>query len=160
MKDGELLVRKINEGVVIDHIRVGRGKIILSMLGVDEKYRFVLVSNVESRKLGRKDLIKVEGWFPKKEEMEIIALVSGEVTINIVKNNEVVEKFKVSPPSRVEGFVKCRNPRCITNDEREKEFVKPLLEKVSGSPLIYSCHYCDVRMDESEILRNLTVSGR
>ena len=151
--DRSLLVRKIEDGIVIDHVPAGLGYHILALIGLSKNHRFVLISNVESRKLKLKDIIKVECWFPEKRELEIIGIVAPSATVNIIKKWEVVDKFQLSPPESIEGLVKCPNPKCITNDEQESMFMKSVFKRIDGrAKVAYSCHYCDIILEKEDML--------
>ena len=102
--DSELLVRKIREGTVIDHIPAGRALAVLRILGITgrEGLRVAVVMNVESRKLGRKDIVKVEGRLLKPHEVDVVALIAPTATINIIRDYKVIEKRKVRLPRLIE----------------------------------------------------------
>ena len=138
----ELLVTKIRDGTVIDHIPAGRALAVLRILGISgrEGLRVALVMNVDAKKLGRKDIIKIEGRELTPEEVNIISAVAPTATINIIRNFEVVRKFKVSPPEVVRGRFKCKNPTCITNAPREP--VTPVFRLVRREPPLFVCEYC------------------
>ncbi len=141
--EGELVVKKIRQGTVIDHIPAGKALQVLRVLGVDVvdgQHVVALVMNVESSKLGRKDIVKIEGMELSREETGIIALIAPTATINIIRDFQVVEKYKVSLPPMVVGRFKCSNPICITNMPREP--VKSRFVLVRESPPILSCDYC------------------
>jgi aspartate carbamoyltransferase regulatory subunit len=138
----ELIVSKIENGTVIDHIPAGRALAVLRVLGITGKegMRVALVMNVESSKLGKKDIIKIEGRELTPEEVNIISAVAPTATINIIRNFEVVKKFKVSPPEVIKGRFKCKNPTCITNAPRES--VEPTFYLVRKEPPLFVCAYC------------------
>jgi aspartate carbamoyltransferase regulatory subunit len=138
----ELIVSKIENGTVIDHIPAGRALAVLRVLGITGKegMRVALVMNVESSKLGKKDIIKIEGRELTPEEVNIISAVAPTATINIIRNFEVVKKFKVSPPEVIKGRFKCKNPTCITNAPREP--VEPTFYLVRKEPPLFVCAYC------------------
>ncbi|MEM0370721.1 MAG: aspartate carbamoyltransferase regulatory subunit [Pyrobaculum sp.] len=138
----ELIVSKIENGTVIDHIPAGRALTVLRVLGITgrEGLRIALVMNVESRKLGRKDIVKIEGRELTPEEVNIISAVAPSATINIIRNFEVVKKFNVSPPNVVRGRFRCRNPTCITNAPRE--YVETIFYLVRREPPLFICAYC------------------
>ncbi len=142
MRSGTSTVARIRSGVVIDHIPAGRALEVLRALGITGKegYRTVVLMNVESRKLGRKDVIKIEGRFLDPRESTLVALAAPTATINVIEDFEVRSKVRVSAPDVVEGLLKCPNPTCITNKEREP--VKPRHRRVSSEPLEYRCEYC------------------
>ncbi len=150
--DSELLVRKIREGTVIDHIPAGRALAVLRILGITgrEGFRVAVVMNVESRKLGRKDIVKVEGRLLKPHEVDVIALIAPTATINIVKDYKVVEKRRVKIPRLVEGVLKCKNPTCITR--KKGEYIRSRFRLVSEKPVILQCVYCGTLLHEDEIL--------
>ncbi len=138
----ELVVSKIESGTVIDHIPAGRALAVLRILGITgrEGITVALVMNVESRKLGRKDIVKIGGRELTPEEVNIISAVAPTATINIVRNFEVVKKFRVSPPEVVRGRFKCKNPTCITNAPREPAVT--VFHMVRKEPPLFVCAYC------------------
>ncbi len=149
----ELKVKKIKNGTVIDHIPPGRAMDIIKMLDIDLKDNTVLIAvNVNSSKMGRKDIIKIEGKTLSREEVDKVSIVAPEATVNIIKDYEVVKKFKVKPPKVVEEVIKCPNPNCVTNDEREPVGTRFVLE--SEDPLVYRCEYCE-RLVEADRLPDL-----
>ncbi len=132
-----LKVEAIKEGTVIDHIRAGKGTRILKLLGADEKHEgsVALLSNVKSKKLGKKDIVKLEGFFPSDEKLNLIALISPEATVNIIKDSKVVEKKNVETPGEL-GIGHCPNPSCITNNEEMHRHFKK-------EGRMYRCVYCE-----------------
>lgn len=155
MGSESLLVRKIRDGTVIDHIPAGRALAVLKILGIsgEEGLRVAVVMNVESRKLGRKDIVKIENRHLRPEEVNKIALIAPSATINIVKDYEVVEKKRVELPSLIENILRCPNPTCITRKPREP--VKPRFRVLSRSPLRLQCIYCGTILTEKEIVEQL-----
>ncbi|MEB3816395.1 MAG: aspartate carbamoyltransferase regulatory subunit [Desulfurococcales archaeon] len=153
--DEGLVVRKIREGTVIDHIPVGRALSVLRILGVSlhGRHRIAVLINVESRKIGRKDIVKIEGLEPRLEDLDKIALVAPTATVNIVKDYRVIAKRKVEPPREVVGILRCVNPTCITRQEREP--VTPRFVRVSVKPLMYRCVYCGSILTEKDIVEQL-----
>ncbi|NOZ89239.1 MAG: aspartate carbamoyltransferase regulatory subunit [Crenarchaeota archaeon] len=158
MSGRQLLVERIRDGTVIDHIPAGRALIVLRILGITgrEGLRVAVVMNVESRKLGRKDIVKIENRHLSPEEVNKIALVAPTATINIVRGYEVVEKRKVELPETLENVLRCTNPTCITRKPREP--VKPRFRLVSRRPVRLQCIYCGSIIDERDVLEQL-VSG-
>ncbi len=147
----ELIIRKIKDGIVIDHIPAGRALTVLKLLKITGKegLRVALVMNVESKKLGMKDIIKIEGKELSKEELSIIALVAPTATINIIRDYRVVSKFKVEIPDRIEGVLKCINSKCITNKKGEP--IRTRFITVSKNPLIIKCDYCGTHYTAQDI---------
>ncbi|BES80850.1 aspartate carbamoyltransferase regulatory subunit [Pyrodictium abyssi] len=154
-----LLVRRIREGTVIDHIPAGRALAVLRILGITgrEGLRVAVVMNVESRRLGRKDIVKVEGRHLSSEEVNRIALIAPSATINIVKGYQVIEKKRVKLPSVIEGIVACTNPTCITRKPREP--LRPRFRILAERPLQLQCTYCGTIIDEEDVLEQLEEAG-
>ena len=149
----ELKISKIKDGTVIDHIPAGRAYEVVSILGLWRSNNLVLIAmNVDSRKMGRKDIVKVEGRFLSDRETEAIALIAPTATINIIKNYKVVKKSKVRLPSVVKGLLTCPNPTCISRVERQ---VESRFEVVRKKPLILKCVYCEERIKEDEVYKYL-----
>jgi len=157
-EEEQMIVRPIREGTVIDHIPAGRALTVLKILGItgSEGYRVAIVMNVESRKLGRKDIVKIEGRRLKREELDRIALIAPSATVNIVENYRVVKKMKVSLPQHLQNIIRCTNPTCITRQPREP--IVPRFNLVSRRPLIYQCLYCGTLIDEGDIVKQLGAS--
>lgn len=143
-----LRVRKIERGTVIDHISTGTALRVLKILGVTgaEGYVVSILMNVESKKYGKKDIIKLEDRFLTEEEVNKIALVAPHATINIIDDYRVVKKWRVSVPELAVGILKCPNPRCITNSGREP--VKTEFKLRGREPLTYECEYCGIIVSE------------
>jgi len=136
--DRELRVKRITNGTVIDHITAGQALNVLRILGIMDRPEEVVsvVMNVSDRK---KDIVKIEGRELKPGEVDKIALISPDATINIIRDYKVVEKHRVILPSRIEGVVRCINPNCITNTD---EPVKPRFVIRRGDRVELHCMYC------------------
>jgi aspartate carbamoyltransferase regulatory subunit len=147
----ELIVSKIKDGTVIDHIKSGHGKKVLNFLGIDENYPEIttLLMNVPSKKIGRKDIVKVANKFLKEEEVNKIALIAPNATCNVIKEYSVVEKRNIELPKMIEGTLKCPNPKCITN-ANEPINTKFLVNKTE--PVTLRCYYCERLIDLKDIL--------
>ena len=134
-------VSKLKEGIVIDHIRAGHGSKIFQQLGLDRlEDVVVLMRNVESEKMGHKDLIKIESNLDL--DLNVLGLIDPNVTINYVKDGIRVKKVSLTPPETVTGILSCKNPRCITNQERISDVKFHLVDASSNQ---YACEYCDAR---------------
>lgn len=135
-----LKVQKIENGTVIDHISAGKAWEVVRLLHLDESPDTVtLLSRVHSKTLGKKDVVKVEHRQLGKSEVNKIALVSPSASVNLIKNYDVKEKYKVKLPKEVKGILKCTNPVCVTHSEPvESNF---LVE--DESPLKLRCAYCE-----------------
>lgn len=134
-----LLVRRIKNGTVIDHISGGEALNVVKMLGITGSTQEALsiATNVPSRNMGKKDIVKLNNRELSKEEVDRIALISPKATINIIRNFRVVEKKGVEIPTLIEGVVRCPNPGCISNTH------EPIRSRFSVSEKGLRCHYCD-----------------
>lgn len=144
----ELKVVPIKNGTVIDHIAAGQALNVLKILGIHARTAAALsvVMNVRSKQMGRKDIVKVEDRELKPEEVDKIALIAPHATINIIRDSEVIAKHKVYLPESIEGIIRCANPNCISNVERE-----PVISKfitVSENPLRFRCFYCERMIED------------
>ncbi|MCX6278875.1 MAG: aspartate carbamoyltransferase regulatory subunit [Bacteroidetes bacterium] len=136
----ELKVSAIENGTVIDHIPTNNVFQVIKILNLTEYNNQLLIgTNLESRKMGKKGIIKVTNKFFESDEINKIALVAPSATLIIIKNFEVVEKKKVEVPDTAEKIVRCFNPNCITNNENiSTKFT--VIDKVE---LKLRCHYCE-----------------
>jgi len=140
MKDKQLSVNAINNGTVIDHVPASRLFNVVSILNLDKLETMVTFgNNLESKKLGKKGIIKLSKVFFKDEDINKISLVAPSAKLNIIRDYEVVEKKVVEIPDEIVGIVKCVNPKCITNNQpvSTKFFV------LSKDIIKLKCHYCE-----------------
>jgi len=153
MVEEPLRVRKIREGTVIDHIPAGLALTVIQILGITgrEGNVIAMVMNVDSKKLGKKDILKIEGKELRPEEVNKVALVAPTATINIVKDFTVIKKFKVDIPSEIKGIISCPNPTCITRTEK----IEPVFKVISKSPLKLQCDYCGTYINKKEVIKQL-----
>lgn len=151
----KMKISRIENGTVIDHIRPGSATDVFEILGLesDQSNSISIAIRVESEKMGKKDVLKIEDRFLTPQESAMIALISPHATINIIKSYEVEDKRSVELPSTLEGTLQCGNPNCITNAEREP--VTPEFEVISREPLSIRCLYCDNLMEETQTKRQL-----
>jgi aspartate carbamoyltransferase regulatory subunit len=151
MAETTLLVSKIKDGTVIDHITGGHALDVVKILGITGRTNgIVLIAmHVPSKQLGTKDIVKVEGRELKPEEVDKIALLAPHASINIIRDYKVVDKKRVKLPSVIRGTVKCGNPACISNSN---EPVQPKFYVESREPLMIRCHYCGYLMEKQDIL--------
>ncbi len=143
MSEKQLLVSKIDNGIVIDHIPAGKAFLVMRLLKLDPKARVVIAQNVDSKSLGTKDLIKIEGTYLTSKEIDLIALVAPSATLNIIEDWRVKEKRRVQLPQVIEGIFKCPNPLCPTNDKytpQRTRFDVEAQEEVETIRL--RCGYC------------------
>lgn len=151
----KMKITRIENGTAIDHITPGSALKVLELLDLkDEKKSSMTVAiRVDSNKMGKKDLLKIEDKFLTPTESAMIALISPEATINIIKSFEVTEKHQVELPEKLTGIFDCSNPNCITNQEREP--VESKFKVSSKDPLSVRCLYCDNLMEEDQITHQL-----
>lgn len=147
-----MLVQKISDGTVVDHIAAGKALSVLHLLGNPQGkgVTLALVMNVTSSKMGRKDILKVEGVELSEEQVQRLALIAPEASVNIIRAYRVVAKRKVSPPEILKGILSCSNPTCIS--VREKDAVPSIFFRMSSVPIRYRCKYCSRDISEHEIL--------
>ena len=132
-------VSKLKKGIVIDHIKPGHGYKLFSQLGLDKLDNVVvLLRNVPSRKMGKKDLIKIETDL--ELDFDVLGLVDPGATVNYVEDGVRVRKIRVDLPNEVYGILECKNPRCISNSEDTGK-VKFIL--FDSDKKIFRCEYCD-----------------
>ncbi len=143
-----LTVDVIEKGTVVDHIQAGFGAKVLKILGISETYpyRVALVVNVPSKKMGKKDIVKIEEKLVTEKEANIIALISPNATVNIIESGKVKKKYTVSLPERLEGIGVCPNPNCITKSESD---VQQKFVKEDGG---YRCYYCERLFKAEELV--------
>jgi aspartate carbamoyltransferase regulatory subunit len=135
----ELLISPIRDGTVIDHITAGEALNVLRILGITGTTAECLsiATNVASGRVGKKDIVKIENRELRQDEVDRIALIAPQATINIIRSYEVFEKKGVSIPPHLKGVVRCPNPGCISNT---KEPIQSAFEvTVKG----LQCEYCD-----------------
>lgn len=148
MPEKEFIVRKIENGTVIDHIAAGNGLKVAKILGLDSSGNcYVVLANVPSRKLGRKDIVKIEDKELTKKEIEKVSLVTQNATINIIRNSEVAEKRQIEIPEIFEGIMRCPNTNCITNHENA---ATRFSVEIKHPPKI-RCYYCERVFGPDEI---------
>ena len=144
----ELKISAIEEGTVIDHIPTDAIFKVAEILHLDRHAGIVsIATNLQSKRIGKKGIIKVGGKSLTQEEVNKIAVVAPDATVNIIKNYHVKEKIKVKAPDIVDNVIKCSNPVCITNNEQlaTKFYV------VKKDPLKVKCHYCERIMNKEDI---------
>ena len=134
-----LNVGMIQEGFVLDHIQAGKSMDIYKYLHLDELDCCVaIIKNARSNKMGRKDIMKIECPIDFID-MNVLGFIDHNITINIIKDSEIVEKMALELPKEVVNVVKCKNPRCITSIEQELEQVFVLTDPRKEK---YRCKWC------------------
>ncbi len=150
MQESDLLVRRIKDGTVIDHIDQGKGLKVLEALEIDGKAGNVITIalNVPSSKSKKKDIIKVENRFLEDADTNKLAVIAPKSTINIIKNYTLVEKRRVSLPNEIEQIFRCSNPDCITNSN---EYIESVMDVMDKSGLVLKCRYCSRILDVNKL---------
>jgi aspartate carbamoyltransferase regulatory subunit len=140
----ELRVSKIRNGTVIDHITAGQALNVLAILGIDGSggEEVSVGMNVPSDRLGRKDIVKVEGRELNQDEVDVLSLIAPAASINIVREFEVIEKSRVTRPAHVSGVLSCPNANCIST---QGEPVESRFEVLDDA---VRCVYCDTIVRE------------
>jgi aspartate carbamoyltransferase regulatory subunit len=148
-KDNRLLnVSAINNGTVLDHIPSRSLFKVISILKLKEiDSQITFGTNLESKKLGSKAIIKIEDKFFCKEDINKIALIAPDAKLSIIRDYKVTEKLTVEVPDVIVGIVKCFNPNCITNHEH----VVSRFSLHSKQNLSLKCHYCEKITEKEQI---------
>ena len=124
-----LNVGQMENGIVLDHIQAGRSMSIYHDLKLDKLDSSVaIIKNARSNKMGRKDIIKIEGSLDLID-LDILGFIDHNITVNIIKNGEIVEKRELTLPKKLTNIIKCKNPRCITTIEQELDHVFALVKR-------------------------------
>ncbi len=140
-----LNISGIHEGVVIDHIKAGGAMEIYDYLDLDNyDYTVAIIKNATSNVMGRKDIIKIEGPLDNID-LNVIGIMDRNITINIIKDDKIVEKGKLDLPAYVTNVIKCKNPRCITSIEQGLVHKFKLTDREKG---IYRCVYCETKFNK------------
>jgi aspartate carbamoyltransferase regulatory subunit len=148
MKDKKLEVSAIENGTVIDHIPANVLFKVITILNLDKiNQQITFGTNLESKKLGKKAIIKLSETFFIDKEINKIALVAPQAKLNIIRNYSVVEKKVVEVPDEIFGIAKCMNPKCITNNEK----IVTRFSVVSQKEVKLKCHYCEKITDKDHI---------
>ena len=134
-------IDSIQNGIVIDHIKAGSAMELYDLLGLDAlDVSVAIIKNVSSRKMGKKDIIKIDADIPV--DLDVIGYVDPGATINVIKDGLLVEKKTLSLPRTLTNVLKCKNPRCITSCEQELDHVFRLTDEAKK---LYRCVYCETK---------------
>ena len=134
-----MIVNPIENGIVLDHIKAGNGMELYKALNLDKLGSTVaLIINADSRKMGKKDIIKIDEVIDL--DFEILGYIDPDVTVNVIRNGKNEKLAKIEPPQTVTNLIHCKNPRCITSTEQELNHVFKLTEREN---MVYRCIYCE-----------------
>jgi len=154
MSEEQLLVRRIKEGTVIDHIDAGMALLVLKALNITGKEgnTVTVAMNVPSMKLGKKDIIKIENRSLTSYETDEIALIAPHATINIISEYKIREKWRVELPDELIGIFDCPNSMCVSNNDRH---VRPRIRTLDKDKRVFVCAYCARVIEASELISSL-----
>lgn len=134
-------IDSIKNGIVIDHITAGRGMKLYKLLNLQSlDCSIALINNVGSRKMGKKDIIKIDAEV--NLDTEILGYVDPDVTVNIIKDGKTIEKLHIELPEKLTNVLCCKNPRCISTTEQELPQIFTLADRENR---VYRCLYCEAK---------------
>lgn len=134
-----MIVNPVNNGIVLDHITAGKAMEIYSHLRLDKlECPVAILKNVESQKMGRKDIIKI--FETIDVDLDVLGYIDPGITVSYIKDSVIVERKALQLPETITNVIKCRNPRCITSIEQELPQIFKLTNREKG---IYRCFYCE-----------------
>lgn len=134
-------IDSITNGIVIDHITAGRGMQLYELLNLDDlDCSVAIIRNASSRKLGKKDIIKIDADIDIS--LDVLGYVDPGVTVNVIRDGVLFEKRSIAVPEVLENVIKCKNPRCITSVEQELTHVFKLTDRENQ---VYRCIYCETK---------------
>lgn len=137
-------IDSIKNGFVIDHIKAGNAMQVYKFLNLGElDCPVAIIKNVVSRKMGKKDIIKIDADI--EIDLDVLGYIDHDVTVNVVKNGEIVDKKHLELPQTVTDVIKCKNPRCITTTEQDIKHIFKLTDKENR---VYRCIYCEAKAND------------
>ena len=137
-----MLVNPITDGIVLDHITAGKGMELYKILRLSElECAVAIITNANSVKMGKKDIIKIDGEVAL--DLDVIAYVDPGVTVNIIRDGKVIERRHLKLPEIISGVKRCKNPRCITSTEQELVHTFKLVDAETKT---YRCIYCESKV--------------
>ena len=143
-----LNISGLQEGVVLDHIQAGKSLDIYYHLGLDRltDCRVAIIKNARSNKMGRKDIIKVEGPIDNID-LDVLGYIDHNITVNVIRDNKITEKKALKLPKKITNVIRCKNPRCITSIEQELPHIFYLADETTET---YRCMYCEEKYGKSK----------
>lgn len=137
-------IDSIKNGYVLDHIKAGKAMEIYEQLGLSNlDCQVALITNAKSKKMGRKDIIKIDRLIDI--DLDKLGFIDPNITVDVVKNEKLIEKKKIDLPEKIVNVAKCKNPRCITSVEKDLDQIFILTDKENQ---IYRCHYCETSLKD------------
>ena len=135
-------IDSIKKGYVIDHIKAGRGMQVYNQLRLNElDCQVAIITNAKSQKSGTKDIIKIDKDIPI--DLDVLGFIDHNITVNVVKDDTIIDKRKLSLPEKIVNVAKCNNPRCITSVEKDLDHIFILTDKENE---VYRCRYCEMSL--------------
>lgn len=135
-------IDSIKNGYVIDHIQAGKGMKVYELLKLNDlDCQVAIITNAKSKKTGKKDIIKIDKDIPIN--LDTLGFIDHNITVNVVKDDKIVEKKKINLPEKIVNVAKCNNPRCITSVEKNLDQIFVLTDKEKA---IYRCRYCEMSL--------------
>ena len=142
-----MIIGQIKDGIVLDHIKAGRGMKIYDILKLGNlDCSVAVIVNADSEKMGKKDIIKIGELIDI--DFHILGFIDPDVTVNIIRDGKVVKREKIDLPERITGVLKCKNPRCITTTEQELQHIFKLCDEDNK---VYRWIYCETKADLESI---------
>ena len=136
-----MTVDEIKNGIVMDHITAGKGMQIYKLLKLGSLDASVaLINNAPSRKMGKKDIIKIDADITL--DTDILGYVDPDITVNVIKDSKIIEKKAIELPERLTNVLTCKNPRCISVTEQELDQIFTLADRENR---VYRCLYCETK---------------
>lgn len=138
-----MIIGKIEDGIVLDHIKAGSGMRLYDILNLDKlDCEVALIQNAPSDKMGRKDILKIDKLIDLN--IDAVGYVDPGITVNIIKDGELAKRTHLDLPEEIVDIVKCKNPRCITTIEQELPQVFTLTDRKNK---VYRCRYCESKAE-------------
>ena len=135
-----LNISGLSEGIVLDHIQAGKSLDIYFQMGLDKlDCQIAIIKNAKSNKMGRKDIIKIDGGLDLVN-LDVLGYIDHNITVNIIRDNHIVEKKRLKLPQKIKNVIYCKNPRCITSIEQELPHIFYLAD---AEKEVYRCQYCE-----------------
>jgi aspartate carbamoyltransferase regulatory subunit len=137
-------IDSIKNGYVLDHIKAGKAMEIYEQLNLANlDCQVALITNAKSKKMGRKDIIKIDRLIDI--DLDKLGFIDPNITVDVVKEEKLIEKKKIDLPEKIVNVAKCKNPRCITSVEKDLDQIFVLTDKENQ---IYRCHYCETSLKD------------
>ena len=140
-------IDSIQNGVVLDHIQAGKSMEIYKYLHLNElDCSVAIIKNVRSGRMGKKDIIKIDS--PMELDLDVLGYIDSNITVNIIRDGERVEKKKLELPRKLVNIIRCKNPRCITVAESQLDAIFLLSDSEKHT---YRCAYCEAEESKKHV---------